>query len=925
MKSSPFLNSIIAASLLAVGACAAPAQEKILYNFQGGLADGAVPQGALIFDGSGNLYGTTAAGGSTANAGTVFELSPQPDGSWKETVLFTFAGGATGGSGDPTGALVFDGKGNLYGVAGGEQGGIFELSPPAEPGGTWTEQVIYAFGAQPDGSGPEGSLIFDGDGNLYGATEDGGQYNSGAVFELSPPASPGGLWTEQIIFSFNFTGPTGFRPQANLIFDGSGNLYGTTEDGGGTEGTEGGVVFELSPPATGSTWTETVLHTFGGSLFDGSTPVDGLYLDSEGNVYGTAETGYYSYSYVAYSGIAFELTPPTTPGGAWTEIILHPFANNATDGGNPESNLVPDGEGNLYGTTIFGGPNFVGPGAISTGGTIYELMPPAQSGGAWSERVVYDFGASSTDAYETTAGLVLDSKGNFYGTTQAGGTAGLGTVFEFTPLPTAATPTFTPIAGTYTTTQSVQIDDTTENAVIYYTTDKSMPTTSSNKYLTAISVSATETINAIAVATGYYTSAEGSAAYTINLPTAATPTFNPLPGAYLTLQNVTLSDATAGATIYYTTNGLQPSTSSSVYKSPIPVSTNDTILAMAAAPGYLNSGNAVGQYIITAATPVISPAGGTYSAPQMVKITETTPGASIFYTTTGRPPNPGSTKYTGPITVTASETIEAMATGLGYGNSAVVTAIYTIESAAATPVFSVKAGTYAATQKVAISDATAGATIYYTTKGKAPTTASTKYAGAITVSATETLEAIAVAKGFASSAVETAKYIIEKPASTPVFSPVAGKYQKAQSVKITDTTPKAEIYYTTNGTAPTTASKKYTAAIAVAATETIKAIAVATGYSKSAVATALYTIDKTAATPTITPDGGTFTKAQSVTIKDATTGAAIYYTTNRTAPTAKSTRYTKAFTVSANGTVKAVAIATGYNESAMASAKFTIN
>ncbi len=252
------LNSIVAASLLGLGALAASSQEKILYNFQGGLADGAVPQGALIFDGSGNLYGTTAAGGSSANAGTVFELSPQQDGSWKETILSSFPGGSGGASGDPTGALVFDGNGNLYGVAG---DGVFELSPPAEPGGTWTGQTIYAFGGEPDGSAPEGSLIFDGNGNLYGVTEDGGEYNSGAVFELSPPSSPGGTWTEQVIFSFNSAGPTGDRPQANLIFDGSGNLYGTTEEGGGTDGTQGGAVFELSPPTTGDTWTAKEIST----------------------------------------------------------------------------------------------------------------------------------------------------------------------------------------------------------------------------------------------------------------------------------------------------------------------------------------------------------------------------------------------------------------------------------------------------------------------------------------------------------------------------------------------------------------------------------------------------------------------------------------------------------------------------------------
>lgn len=924
MKSTGFLVSTTAVMLLAAYAQVAAAQEQILYTFLNNSMDGAVPQGGLVMDSSGNLYGTTAAGGSLGNHGTVFELSPpaSPGGMWTEQILYSFAGGVDGPGQMPASTLVFDGKGNLYGTAGGGGGGgvIFELSPPASEGGTWTQQVIDNFSGSMDGVGPEGNLVFDKNGNLYGVTEDGGQYNSGSVFELTPQEN--GTWTEQILFSFSSSGPTGDRPQAGLILDGNGNLYGTTEDGGGTEGTASGVVFELSPPATGVTWTETVLHTFGESLFDGSTPVDNLYMDSDGNLYGTAETGYYSQAFVAYDGIAFELTPPATQGGDWTEIILHPFANNASNGGNPESGLTPDGQGNFYGTTIFGGPNAVGPGGSTTGGTIYELMPPVQAGGAWSERVVYDFGASSTDGYETTANLLEDGKGNFYGTTQAGGD-GVGTVFEFTPLPTANAPTFSPSPATYNSTQMVEISDTTPDNTIYYTTNGSTPTASSTKYTTAITVFATETIQAIAVASNYYDSPVASATYTIQLLPTATPTFNPPSGSYSSTQMVAIADTTKGATIYYTTNGLQPSTSSAVYKSPITVATSDTILAIATAPGFTTSPEGYGFYTITAATPVISPAGGTYSSPQMVKITDTTPGVTIVYTTTGLPPNPGSTKYTALIPVTATETIKAMAFGSGFGNSAVATAAYTINLMAATPAFSVKAGTYGAAQKVVISDATKGATIYYTTTGKAPTASSTKYTVPVTVAASETLEAIAVATGDADSAVATAKYIIEKPTATPVFSPVAGKVPSGQTVKITDATVKAIIYYTTSGAAPTIASKKYTAPIVVSANETIRAIAVAPGFASSALASATYTIEKPAATPVIAPNGGTFTKAQSVTIKDATALAAIYYTINGTVPTLKSTKYTKAFTVSGNSTVKAIAIAPGYSQSAVASAKFT--
>jgi hypothetical protein len=200
-------------------------------------------------------------------------------------------------------------------------------------------------------------------------------------------------------------------------------------------------------------------------------------------------------------------------------------------------------------------------------------------------------------------------------------------------------------------------------------------------------------------------------------------------------------------------------------------------------------------------------------------------------------------------------------TGIGYSTPA------------ATPTFSPAAGTYTSAQTVTIADATAGTTIYYTNNGTAPTTSSTKYTGAIKVSATETLKAIAVATGYASSAVITAGYIITPPAATPSFSPAAGTYTSAQTVTIADTTTGATIYYTTNGATPTTNSIKYTGAIKVSTTEALEAIAVATGYSNSAVAKAAYTVTSPAATPRFSPADGTYAFAQTVTIAAATPGA----------------------------------------------------
>jgi Chitobiase/beta-hexosaminidase C-terminal domain/FG-GAP-like repeat/Bacterial Ig-like domain (group 3) len=325
-----------------------------------------------------------------------------------------------------------------------------------------------------------------------------------------------------------------------------------------------------------------------------------------------------------------------------------------------------------------------------------------------------------------------------------------------------------------------------------------------------------------------------------------------------------------------------------------------------------------------AVAPVLSPAAGTYASAQSVKITDGTAGATIYYTTNGTTPTASSTKYTVAIAVAATETIKAIAVETGFTTSVVATAAYSIEKPAATPVFSPAAGTYTSAQSVKITDATAGATIYYTTNGTTPTTSSTKYTVAIAVAATETIKAIAVATGFTTSTVATAVYTIEKPAATPVFSPAAGTYPSAQSVKITDATAGATIYYTTNGTTPTTSSTKYTVTISVAATETIKAIAVATGFTTSAVATAKYTIASPAAKPTFSVASGTYSSAQSVKISDATPGATIYYTTNGATPTPASAVYKSAVDVSVTEYLQAIAVADGFTTSPLAEALYSI-
>jgi hypothetical protein len=275
-----------------------------------------------------------------------------------------------------------------------------------------------------------------------------------------------------------------------------------------------------------------------------------------------------------------------------------------------------------------------------------------------------------------------------------------------------------------------------------------------------------------------------------------------------------------------------------LYTGPVLVSSTETLKVMAVASGYSNSAVLTATYTIAATTPVLSPRNGIYTSAQSVTITDATTGAAIYYTTNGTAPTTASTLYTGPVTVSSTETLKVVAVASGYSNSAVVTAPYTI--AAATPVLSPKAGIYTSAQSVAITDATTGAAIYYTTDGTAPTTTSSLYTGPVTVSSTETLKVIAVASGYSNSAVVTAAYTIA--AATPVLSPKAGVYTSAQSVTITDATTGAAIYYTTDGTTPTTASTLYTGPVTVSSTETLRAIAVASGYNNSAVMTATYNI-----------------------------------------------------------------------------------
>jgi hypothetical protein len=409
-----------------------------------------------------------------------------------------------------------------------------------------------------------------------------------------------------------------------------------------------------------------------------------------------------------------------------------------------------------------------------------------------------------------------------------------------------ANPTFTPIAGTYTSMQTVSIADTTPGATIYYTLDGSTPTTASAVYSTALTVSQTMTIKAIAAAAGYSNSAVASAAYIINLPPAATPAFTPGAGTYTSIQKVKITDSTTSATIYYTLDGSMPTTASAIYTGKISVNQTTTISAIAVAAGYSNSAVASATYTLNlppAAAPTFNPAAGTYTSIQTVTLADSTTGASIYYTLDGSTPTTASAKYSKALTVNQSTTINTIAVATGYSSSAVASATYILNlPPAAAPVFTPAAGTYTAIQKVKLTDSNTGASIFYTLDGSTPTTASTKYTGAITVNQNTTINAIAVATGYSSSSVASASYIITLPAAAPTFTPEAGAYGQAQWVTLASATPNPTIYYTTDGSTPSESSAQYTGPIAVNVTTTIKAIASATGYIESPVASARFTL-----------------------------------------------------------------------------------
>lgn len=363
----------------------------------------------------------------------VFSLTPpaSPGAAWTETRLYSFAGANDGDGANPSTGVVVGNDGVLYGTTsqGGSEGypydgcncgTVFSLTPPASPGGPWTETVIHIFtNSGGDGANAVAGVLIGKGGVLYGTTQSGGTSGDGTVFSLTPPASPGGRWTEEVLLTF--AGSNGANPMTGVVIGKDRVLYGTTQIGGNPNCSGGcGTVFSLTPPASQGPWTQTVLHEFaGGSSGDGANPSSGVVIGSGAVLDGTTSGGGTS-----GNGTVFSLMPPASAGGAWTETTLYSFAGSPSDGASPAGGVVIGKGEVLYGTTVNGGtvhPYCGIPGC----GVAFALTPPASSGAAWEEVLLHDFTSGSDGEYPK--GALIDKGGVLYGTTFG---VGGGTVFS---------------------------------------------------------------------------------------------------------------------------------------------------------------------------------------------------------------------------------------------------------------------------------------------------------------------------------------------------------------------------------------------------------------------------------------------------------------------------------------------------------------
>lgn len=443
----------------------AEGRETILYSFPAA-PDGANPYAGLSRDSAGNLYGTTYQGGPSG-AGTVFKVNSNG----QETVLYSFTGGIDGGF--PYAGVITDSGGNVYGTTyyGGiaNAGLVFKVDPNGH------ETVLYSFSGQTDGGYPYAGLIRDSAGNLYGTARSGGRWGRGVVYKLDA----GGQ--ETVLYSFT-GGADGGTPEAGVISDPAGNLYGTASFGGSSGW---GVVYKLDRSGQ-----YTVLHSFTNGS-DGAGPYGGVIRDSAGNLYGTTYSGG-----TAGAGVAYKID------ASGNETVLYTFRNGA-DGGLPRSGLVIDAAGNLFGTTLIGG--------WFNNGVVFTLNASGR------QTVLHNF-AGGSDGSNPYSGLVLDPAGNLYGTTYSGGKQGSGTVYRVQA----------PFPPQILVTKTLTRDSRTQQVTVTLRLSNAGGTSAPGVQLSTARIGA---VNATPLPQSIGTiSAEGAAAATVTFPASVGS-----PGAAVTL------------------------------------------------------------------------------------------------------------------------------------------------------------------------------------------------------------------------------------------------------------------------------------------------------------------------------------------------------------------------------------------------------
>ena len=377
-----------------------------LYSFGAYSTDAVAPGFGVTFDKSGNLYGTTGFGGFQGINGTVFKLTPPASagGSWTETLVHLFRGTPDGKI--PQSRLVLTSQG-LVGTT--EHGGADDLGTVYLIGtteaATGRESILHSFGTVPDDAASANQPVFPAAEGFY-AVDQGGANNTGVFYLLSRSVGSA-TYTQDILYSFGKVGSGDAAfPSGDLVRDSKGNFYGLTGQGGTNNL---GAVYELSPPASGSgPWTEKVVFSFSSNEANGTLPAGHLVLGPRGVLYGTTNGGGAS-----GAGTIFQLTPPASASGAWRETVLYSFTGGS-DGGFPENGVISDGKGNLLG---------------AAGNQVFRLNKPQSAGGSWTESVLHSF--SGPDGFFVTGPLTL-SNGSVYGTTSAGGDFGVGTAYQLT-------------------------------------------------------------------------------------------------------------------------------------------------------------------------------------------------------------------------------------------------------------------------------------------------------------------------------------------------------------------------------------------------------------------------------------------------------------------------------------------------------------